>query len=361
MKSTSIILLLLLLIGYSCHEKKEIYVCPPCDLLCDTITFTEGGICPHCKMKLIKQSELIDEAALKVNEVNIKTGSGVFLIEGGQNKKEKNIKVYYHQPKNYRENSKVLIVLPGAGRNGDSYRDAWIEAAEKYSILVLSPMYAEQDYSFEEYHLGGLIQAANVRESIQFIEGTNIAKLDEAIFSFTINNNPSDWLFNDLDRLFNLVTSQIATTQTQYDIFGHSAGGQILHRFPIFYPNSKAKRIIAANAGFYTLPNLEDKLPFGIKNTPINPEDLELSFAKKLTILIGELDNEQERGGTLLRSLSADKQGLSRLARGQFFYQYSQQLATKIDAHYNWTIKIVPNVGHDHKEMGKAAAKLLYE
>ena len=137
MKPKSIIFLLFLLINCACQEKTEAYICPPCDLPCDKITFTTSGTCPHCNMKLMKKRELIEESNLIINEVTIKTGSGVFLMEGGPSKKEKSIKIYYHQPKNYTKNSNVLIVLPGAGRNGDSYRDAWVEAAEKHSVLVL--------------------------------------------------------------------------------------------------------------------------------------------------------------------------------------------------------------------------------
>ncbi|WP_282043346.1 serine hydrolase [Winogradskyella flava] len=33
------------------------YKCLPCNLACDTIIFDKGGICPHCKMKLIPMSE----------------------------------------------------------------------------------------------------------------------------------------------------------------------------------------------------------------------------------------------------------------------------------------------------------------
>lgn len=312
-------------------------------------------------MKLIKKSELIDESKLKINEVTIKTGSGVFLMEGGQGNKEQPIKVYYHQPRNYSKHSTILIVLPGAGRNGDSYRDAWIEASEQYSVLILSPRYSETAYPFEGYHLGGLIKDSNIRESVEFLEGTNIAKLDEQAFRFKGNPNKANWIFNDFDRLFNLVSDHIETTQTQYDIFGHSAGGQILHRFAIFHPTTKANRIIAANAGFYTLPDIATALPFGIKNSSITTADLQLSFTKHLTLLLGELDNEAEQGGTLLRSVSADKQGTHRLARGQFFHNFSKNVAAEIDANYNWKIKIVPNVGHEHENMGKVAAKLLYD
>lgn len=33
-------------------DKKIVFLCPPCDLDCDTIQFEKPGICPHCAMKL---------------------------------------------------------------------------------------------------------------------------------------------------------------------------------------------------------------------------------------------------------------------------------------------------------------------
>ncbi|MCR9287561.1 MAG: hypothetical protein NXI23_09285 [Bacteroidetes bacterium] len=52
---------------------------------------------------------------------------------------------------------------------------------------------------------------------------------------------------------------------------------------------------------------------------PILEENLVTSFSKKLVLFNGELDNENETGGTLLRSPTVDKQGLHRIERGHFF------------------------------------------
>ena len=350
-----------IIIFLACKNEKEAYVCPPCDLPCDKLVFSKAGICPHCQMQLIKKSEAEKETELKVNEVVINTGSGVFLIEGGNGQAEKNIKIYYHKPENFTKHSKILLVMPGAGRNGDSYRDAWIEEAEKYSVLILSPMYSEEAYPFEGYHLGGLIKNTNLRAAVEYVEHTNIAKLNETIFTFEVNTDKADWIFKDFDRIFDLVKEETGSIQTNYDLFGHSAGGQILHRLAIFHPMTKANRIIAANAGFYTLPNFEKELPFGLKNTLINKADLQLSFKKKLILLVGELDNETETGGTLLQSTSANEQGAHRLARGKYFYEFSKAKANDLEVSYNWTMQIIPNVGHNHRQMGNAAAKLLYD
>lgn len=351
--------LLCAVVLFSCQDKEEDaikYACPPCDLPCDTIVFNQAGICPHCQMVLIQ-----DESNLVLNEVELETGSGVFLIEGGNGKENKTIKVYYHKPEKYTEDSKILLVVPGAGRNGNSYRNAWIEESEKYNVLILAPMFSEKDYSFEAYHQCGLIAQSNLAATVSFLPNSNVAELNEDKYSFDLNLNSAEWIFADLDRIFDVTAKSLGSLQTQYDVFGHSAGGQILHRLAIFENETKANQIIAANSGFYTLPDFETTLPFGIKNTTIDESFLRSSFKKKLTLLVGELDDENEQGGILLRSITADKQGVHRFARAKYFYAFSKNVAAAIGAEFNWKIETVPNVGHDHSAMGDSAAKLLYD
>lgn len=360
-KPTFLILIFLTLITISCQNTSKEYVCTPCDLKCDELVFAEAGICPHCNMKLVKKSDLTTQKELVLNEINIEEGSGVFLIEGGYGKKEKAIPIYYHKPKNYKSNSKILIVIPGAGRNGDSYRDAWIEASEKYGVLILSPMYKEVEYDYGAYHMGNLICNLNLEESVVYDENSNKVYLDEEIFSFKINSNRNEWIYKDFDRMFDNVVKALGSTQTEYDIFGHSAGGQVLHRFAIFQPISKANRILASNSGSYALPDFNTDLPFGIGNTNLTKENIEASFKKNLVIFIGELDNENELGGLILRSPTVDKQGTHRLERGIYFYNKSKDIAKEMGLVFNWKLKKVPNIGHDYRKMGTAAAKYLYD
>ncbi len=334
--------------------QKEVFICPTCNLSCDTLTYEKPGICPQCKMTLIKKKELLP------NEVDLKKGSGVFLLEDTEGENKKSLKVYYHMPKDFSDASKILLIIPGAGRNGDDYRDAWVEDSEKYNVLVLSPMFEEEQFPFEDYHLCGLLDVSNLDKAIEYIQGTNQVRIDEEEFSYTINTDREKWIFTRFDRIFDSVIESIDTKEIGYDIFGHSAGGQILHRMAIFNPYSKANRIIAANSGFYTLPDNTTELPFGTKGI-LTSKELEFSFSKNLTIMVGVLDNERETKGTLLRSDSADKQGTHRLVRGNYFYDFSRLKAAEYGFDFKWKKEFVPNVGHNYKLMGNAAAKLLYE
>lgn len=351
---------LLLLLGWACQSPTVEYVCPPCDLSCDTLVFQGPGICPHCQMPLIPAHEVFDLSELPLNEVKLEEGPGVFLVEGGKGRREKAIPVYYYRPKTFSPQSRILLVLPGAGRDGDEYRDSWKEIAEKKDLLVLSPVYREEMYPFTDYHLGGLVQSPDLMQAVRFEENSNRAHLDEEAFSYSWNSEPADWIFPDFDRLFERVVEATGSAQTEYDLFGHSAGGQILHRLVLFYPDSKARYILAANSGFYTIPEPEIQFPFGLKGAPISPADRRKAFQKRLILLLGQQDNAEETKGTLLRSPTADQHGLHRLARGRYFFEKSREIASSMDADFHWEKIEVPGVGHDQEKMAQAAATFLF-
>ncbi len=351
---------LVLIIYVSCQTQNITYVCTPCNLACDTLIFQKPGICPHCQMALVKSSEIVRLEELEVDSIDIQKGSGVFVVEGGMGKKGKPIGVYYYMPQNYHPDTKILMVIPGAGRDGDEYRDAWIDAAEQYNLLILSLQYRESMYDFTQYHMCGLMHEWDYTQSFEFVENSNNALLDESSLQFEVNDDPNQWIFKDFDRIFDQVVTALNGNQTTYDMFGHSAGGQILHRLALFYPENKAEYIIAANSGFYTHPDFERGLPFGMEDTPIPQEQLASSFANQLVLLLGELDNENEDRGTLLRSETADQRGLHRYARGKYFFDQSQKYAEGLGYTFRWELKVVPNVGHDFRKMSQAAADYLY-
>ncbi len=305
-------------------------------------------------MLAFNQSKLSEN--IKINE-----GSGFFIIEGGEGHKTDTITVHYHKPKNINPKSRILIVIPGAGRNGDDYRDSWVEASKKYNVLILSPSYSEKSYSYGKYHLGGVVKDLDLTKGITFKKNTNQVWMNEDLVDFKINEEENKWIYRDFDRIFDTVKKAIKSKQREYDMFGHSAGGQILHRFVLTHHKSKASKILASNAGTYTLPDKQTNFPFGIKDIDIDDKALKIAFRKNLVLFLGELDNADETRGRMLRSITADKQGTHRLARGIHFYNYSKQAAKKAKLDFNWKLEVIPGVGHNQKDMARAAAEYLYE
>lgn len=289
---------------------------------------------------LLPFSFFINASPLSLNQ-----GSGSFTIDGGEGRENLKLSVHYNRPKNFTPDSPILMVLPGSGRTAHKYRDRWIKASEKYSVLVLSISYSKKDYpKSANYNLARMVK----KEDGQFI----------------VIKNTADWIFPDLNRIFDRVVSHTGSNQKQYDFFGHSAGGQFGHRFALFNPESKANRILSANSGWYTTTEFETPFPYGLADGPFNKSKmqkvLKQSFVKKLVVFLGEKDDRNETKGSLRRDNEADKQGLSRIERGKNFYNKGKQYAQKNGLVFNWNVHIVKGVGHSSTKMSEAAAKYLY-
>lgn len=277
----------------------------------------------------------------------LKKGAGKFIMKSGM-KEEKILTIHYYQPDNLQATSEVVFVIPGSGRDGDEYSYGWIQKAEAYNLLVISPEYNKQDYpEFWNYNLAGMYKDVVLNKERTRVE------------SFRISQNTEEWIFSDFDKIFNLVKDELHLQTDTYDMFGHSAGGQVLHRLALFHPTNKANRILAANSGWYTLPLDSLEFPYGLKST-VQPSD-KINYETNLIVFLGEKDDATETRGSLRRSPQADEQGLHRLSRGKYFYETARQNAIENKKVFNWKLEVVPNVGHEHEKMSAAAADYLYK
>lgn len=143
---------------------------------------------------------------------------------------------------------------------------------------------------------------------------------------------------------FELVKEELELETETYDLFGHSAGGQILHRLVIFHPNSKADRILAANSGWYTVPTFEQEFPYGLKDSGITEDQLEAAFSTNLVVFLGEEDDADETRGSVRRTSEADRQGTYRLERGKYFFRKAREAADALDVDFEWKLEVVPGV-----------------
>ena len=154
-------------------------------------------------------------------------------------------------------------------------------------------------------------------------------------------------------------TLQLSFNRQRYYLFGHSAGSQFVHRMILFSPSEKIIAAVAANAGWYTEPDLEIEFPYGMANTLEGDTKFPQSFSKKLIIILGEDDdNENHRG--LRTTAEAMVQGLHRLARGHNFYRRSKAVARKLGLPFKWQLKVIPDVGHSGWGMADPAADVLF-
>ncbi|WP_378954624.1 alpha/beta hydrolase [Pelosinus sp. sgz500959] len=267
----------------------------------------------------------------------LSSGAGMFTMSETTGVNNDNLRVFYYRPSTWTPEKEIVIVLHGVQRNAEEYRNQWEKYADTYNLLVICPDFSADKYpGVGYYNVGNMMNTDNENGIVQSRE---------------------KWIFPVIDRVFDEVHARVSATTDTYTLFGHSAGAQFVHRYFLFSLESKAKKIISANAGWYTMPDREAPFPYGLKNIAITNEDLAKAFAKPVTILLGE--NDVKTGGVLRHTELADGQGINRFERGNNFFAMAKDKAEALGVPFNWKLITVPGVGHSDGGMAAAAAKLI--
>jgi hypothetical protein len=171
--------------------------------------------------------------------------------------------------------------------------------------------------------------------------------------------NPRDrWTFGIGTRLFAALRDQRITTTQRYGLFGHSAGGQYVHRMLSFGYRDQVAVAISANAGTYAMPDLTIGWPWGLGATDVTPDDLRGLLAFPLTIMAGTADTKTT-GRFFPKGPKSLKQGPTRHARAHAYLRTGQVAAADLSVALAWTVIDVQDVGHDGRRMSDAAAPLI--
>jgi pimeloyl-ACP methyl ester carboxylesterase len=322
----------------------------------DGKVFEAPGLCPACGMVLQPASE----SKLGFEPTTLPVGAANYEL---QDRSGRRFRVHYFRAPQTPDDAPILIVLPGAGRNAAQYRNAWLSTAMARKIVVLALEYPQRRFGFADYNMGGVVEPVDL-SAIEF-ERINtrarVARADDASFEVRANTNRERWLFGDFATVFEHVRNAGALTQQRFDVFGHSAGAQLAHRLVLFQPDLPVRRVVAANAGWYTWPDASIALPFGIDTLGVAEAQIARALSAQLVVLLGEQDNSDAAGGTLLKTPLLDRlQGEHRLERGQRFFERARSVAQAGDLEFAWTLQVAPGVGHDFVQMSKVAGELLY-
>lgn len=268
--------------------------------------------------------------------------TGVFRFTAIGFFSNRTINIYYHIPDGDIKSMPILMSFHGGSRNADDYRDYWTDIANNSNFMVFAPEFQSGDFSSDEYNLGNV-----------FDDGDNPSN--------GTYNQQEEWTFSMLDLLFEYIKTEVNGTQETYNGWGHSAGSQFLHRFVLFMPESKLNIAVCSNAGWYTVPESEINFPYGLDQSQLDTNRLNLAFSKKLYLHLAEDDTDPNSSSLRHNEVVDNQQGLHRRARGRYFYTTSKETANQNQSEFNW-IKTdeVPNVSHQGRLMAQDAIKYLY-
>lgn len=248
---------------------------------------------------------------------------------------ERPINLHAARPVRWTPATPVVLVHHGVRRNGRDYRDYWLAHAEALNLLAIAIEFPEA--SFPEYlcyNFGNLHTADGVA------------------------NPRAAWTFGVGPRLFAALLAQGITTVPWYGLFGHSAGGQYVHRMLSFGFRDHVAVAVSANAGTYAMPDLTIAWPWGLGETAVAAEDLPAWLRFPLTIMAGTEDT-RTAGRHFPKGPNSMRQGPTRYARAHTYHRTGQAAADRLGIRLGWEIIDVPGVGHDGARMSDAAAPLI--
>ena len=244
------------------------------------------------------------------------------------------IAVHLHRPARFAPENPVLVVMHGRNRNGADYRDFFVESSERYGFLVIAPEFDEAQYSHPlEYNYGAMWRA----------DGSLAPR--------------SDWLFPVVDAVFADASAREGSTRGRYFLFGHSAGSQVVHRLATFAWSPLIEGLVAANAGSYVFPRLDEDFPFGLRGAP--SVDVAALLSRPILIHLGDQDTDPQHY-QLPREPGAMRQGPHRFARGQRYFEFARDEAGRLGVPFGWRLAIAPGVEHSGLHMAPFAAKELF-
>jgi pimeloyl-ACP methyl ester carboxylesterase len=162
-----------------------------------------------------------------------------------------------------------------------------------------------------------------------------------------------------IEPVFDAVQERTGHHRASYLLFGHSAGAQFVQRFIYFVPAARVAHAVAANAGWYMLPDLATAFPYGLKGAPVTEADLRAALARPVTILLGEADTNPQ-AKALRHTPEAEAQGPYRFARGQYFFRHAQAAAAALKTELGWSLATAPGIGHSDQGMTPFAVQCLF-
>ena len=244
-----------------------------------------------------------------------------------------NLDVFYHLPDVIDENTKILFIVHGNSRNADDYLKVWIKLSEGKNVALFAPHFKRNSF-------------------------ISFNTLQMSTSNGVIRANTDLYLNNSIDTLFEFIKSKFNLKSKRYDIYGHSAGAQFVHRYLLMSEDPQVNTAVAANAGWYTFLNGAD-FPYGVKNTPISLSDNNIKkfLSMDLHILIGS--NDIDVNSSINKSNGAQNQGLNRFQRAKNFFEYTESIVEQNNLEFNWQYQVVSGAPHSNKVMSRAAVLIL--
>jgi poly(3-hydroxybutyrate) depolymerase len=260
----------------------------------------------------------------------VTVGSGTLTVPGRDGRPD--LRVHVAAPAGAGPEARLTIVLHGTERNAAEYLAAWEPWAARQRRIVLAPEFDRLGWPGSRgYALGGVLTAKGRARP------------------------RSSWAFAALTELHRYARARFGLADDRFDLWGHSAGAQFVHRYLLFAPTAPVRLGVAANAGWYSLPDLDRAFPYGLRHRALSfrPAHVAAWARRPLVLMRGTADVVRDEH--LRTTPQAQAQGPHRYARAATMLRAGHA----VSAECRWLLLDVPGAGHDFTAMAPAAQALL--
>ncbi len=228
--------------------------------------------------------------------------------------------VYYLcLPRELRADAPVLVCVHGISRNAKEHMWHLAPRGRERGVVVIAPVFPPAE--FPDYQRLG--RAGRGRRADLALRG-----------------------------ILAEVRRRAGVTGDRIHLFGHSGGGQFVHRYVMAYPAEVARFVVSA-AGWYTQPDPDRRYPLGIGPDPLLPDldfDPDAFLRVAGCVLVGERDTR--RGRTLRTAPPVDAtQGRTRIERAGRWTEAMNRAAARRGLPPPVDLHVLPLAGHRFAEV----------
>ncbi|MFN8666911.1 MAG: hypothetical protein U0164_06860 [Gemmatimonadaceae bacterium] len=234
------------------------------------------------------------------------------------------LQLFAYKPASYSGDGFILL-LHGASRAAEAYRDNAVGMAEKHKRLVVVPLFDLKRFPEWRYQFGGVFRA-----------DSSFATPDERTYAF-------------IPKLAAYIREREGNPSMPWILAGFSAGGQFVSRMAAFI-DLDAERLVAMASGSTMFPTRAMDFGLGFGKLPddlSNDDRIRRYLALPMTVYIGTGDVEMAQ----LPQGDAYAQGVHRYSRNIRWFNEAMDLAHKRQWPFNWRLVIADGPGHSPKDM----------
>jgi len=211
----------------------------------------------------------------------------------------------------------VLVVIHGYSRT-TTLAEAFAKPAARDGLLLLAPIFD-----------------ADIYGSFQTLRGSSGPRAAADALNAA---------HEDATRLFGIASAPSS-------LVGISGGAQFAHRYAMCFP-ARVAALVAASAGWYTMPDPHVGFPYGLAPSDDLPEGIGMldEFVRiPIRVMVG--DKDTRRDVLLRRSRAIDRvQGRNRLERAHRWVQAVSAYASSRGENSSIALEVLPGCGHSSRE-----------